>query len=258
MSTPLPRPAAVLLDFGGVLTEVYHADDGFGETTIAVAELLEAIGEDGLVLDGIETDLRAGAQAYEVWKRSQSAEPAPRELTHREFWERFICVDWPASARAAVGAHAAPLCEIFESTTVLRPARAGASEFLGDLREMGIPVALVCNTMSGVGTRKLMSRYGFSSLVALELYSDELGLRKPNPALLTWALTALRRDAADVWYVGDKYDRDVLAARRAGVGGAILMTSGDTDPTRRRDQEADAVVADPTELRALLRQHVAG
>lgn len=248
-STPgsMSAPRAVVLDFGGVLTEVHHDDGGFRATAEAVAGVLDRAGAVRRSVDEIEADLRAGSAAYEKWKRAESDHFSPREVSHREFWDRFVTTDWSPAARAVVAAEAASLCRIFEATTVIRPPRRGARELLETLAARGIGRALVCNTLSAVGTRQLMVDYGFDPLVPVQIYSDEAGIRKPNPNLLIWAMTALDVAPADVWYVGDKYDRDVFAARRAGVA-AVLMTSGDTDPDQSAGIEPDLVVPDPAAL----------
>jgi FMN phosphatase YigB (HAD superfamily) len=59
----------------------------------------------------------------------------------------------------------------------------------------------------------------------VQVYSDELGARKPNPAMVTAATDALGVAPADTWFVGDTLWRDTLCARRAGVGCAILVRS---------------------------------
>jgi hypothetical protein len=52
--------------------------------------------------------------------------------------------------------------------------------------------------------------------------------------------------------VGDKYNRDILGARRAHLGAAVLMTSRGGPGTPVRDIQPDAEVGSPTELLALL------
>jgi N-acetyl-D-muramate 6-phosphate phosphatase len=137
----------------------------------------------------------------------------------------------------------------------VRPAQDGAREMLEGVAELGLPTALICNTLSANGTRRLVRDHGFAGLLSVELYSDEQGLRKPNPAIFTLALRALDLAPEQVWYVGDKLDRDVLAARRAGLGAAILMTSNDTTERAATGLAPDVVLSDPRELLDLVRTH---
>jgi N-acetyl-D-muramate 6-phosphate phosphatase len=248
----LRLPAAVFLDFGGVLTDVQRRDDGFRETAETVVALLRRASCTSLDRRAVERDLRAGAAAHEAWKRSQSRAPAPLEIAGADFWEQFVTGDWPPAARALVSAAAPALCDAFEAATVARPAKAGAGALLDALASRGIRTALICNTISGHGTRRLLREHGFADRLGVEVYSDELGRRKPNPAVFAPALAGLAVAPADVWYVGDKYDRDVLAARRAHLGAAILMESAATDPAQRWGPAPDAVVRSPAELETLL------
>ena len=49
--------------------------------------------------------------------------------------------------------------------------------------------------------------------------------RKPNPGMLLQAASALALDLKSSWLVGDKAD-DVEAAQRAGIAGALQVTTG--------------------------------
>lgn len=95
-------------------------------------------------------------------------------------------------------------------------------------------------------------RAGVAGRFAARFYSDEQGIRKPNPELARRAAAALGVDPAGCWFVGDTRSRDVLVARRAGLGAAVLMRSPRTDPD---GAEPDAEVADPRELHSLLAAH---
>lgn len=255
MPDALVRPAAVFLDFGGVLTEVHKRDAGYGETAQRVGRLLHRCGIT-MKAEALEEHIRAGSRAFEAWKRAQSRAAAPHEPSHREFWDLFVTADWPANARAAVASHASELCEVFEAATVARPPKVGARELLESLAALQLPTALICNTLSGNGTRRLVREYGFDGLLSIELYSDEQGLRKPNPEIFSLALTALDQDPCDVWYVGDKLDRDILAARRAGLGAAILMAPQTLVDNTMPGLAPDALVRHPRELRELVQAHV--
>jgi FMN phosphatase YigB (HAD superfamily) len=60
-------------------------------------------------------------------------------------------------------------------------------------------------------------------------------------------------DPADVWYVGDNHDRDVVCGARAGVGATVLMVSRSTAKTPYTvRQRPDATVDDPHGLLTLL------
>jgi FMN phosphatase YigB (HAD superfamily) len=69
------------------------------------------------------------------------------------------------------------------------------------------------------------------------------------------ACRALGVDPAQVWYVGDTYDRDVVCGARARVGATVLMVSRSTEkiPYKVR-QSPQATVEDPHGLLSLLEE----
>jgi len=233
------RPRALLLDFGGVIVE-YRGEAGPAET-FASAEsaasdaaqrlsrgvalrLYEIVGG-AVPLDVIEADFAAGDAAYSQWRDAMARPHAPTELTHAQFWSDFVCADWPEPARAAVLARAG---ELAYAVTALGPGwglRDGVTEVLDAADAAGIPVVVVSNTFCGAAFRDFLDRSGVGGRFAAQFYSDEVGVRKPNPALVRAATDHLGVAPGEVWFVGDTPLRDILAARRAGVGLAVLVRS---------------------------------
>lgn len=104
--------------------------------------------------------------------------------------------------------------------------------------------------------RDFLTRTGVADRFAAQFYSDEEGIRKPNPELALRAAMAVAVNPAQCWFVGDTRSRDILVARRAGLGAAILMRSLRAEPAPHRDgSEPDAEVADPRELHTLVAAH---
>lgn len=248
------QPEAVLLDFGGVLVDVVHRPLGLAEVTREVHELLRQSRANSLAADRIERDVRAGWQAYDDWKRAQNRRAEPREIAHREFWEEFVCADWPAPAREVVAAHATRLCERIDVATKDRPRREGALELLAGLRELRLRTAVVSNALAGSASRALVRDHGFAELLDAQVYSDEVAMRKPNPGIFRRAAELLGVELQRCWYVGDTLDRDVLGGRRAGVGCVLLLPSRETDRGIDVVAHADQVIERPTDILRLLRE----
>jgi N-acetyl-D-muramate 6-phosphate phosphatase len=248
--TTLRPPRALLLDHGGVLMRsVKHP-----ERMAAFADrVLALVGPSaGLDRTAVLADIEAGKAAYRAWKNGSVRSPEPREIGHRELWEDLIAADWPPAARTLVGAEALPLCRemtLAESDKQVAP---GMLETLRLARAHGIRTGIVSNTLLGSLNRDLARRFGTDPYLDVQVYSDEIGLRKPAPETIRMAARALSVDPADCWYVGDNYDRDVVCGMRAGVGATILMRPADRrDPAAR--PQPDAEVADGPGLLALLR-----
>ncbi len=245
-------PDAVLFDFGGVLVDVVHRPGGLREVANEVHEVLRGSHANSIGLDRIERDVRAGWKAYRDWKAGEGRRAKPREMGHREFWEDLVAADWPDRPRAAVVERASELCLRVDLATKDRPPKKDALETLRSLAAHGLRLGLVSNALCGAGSRGLARDYGFEPYLRVQVYSDEVGARKPNPAIFEAAAKALTADLARCWYVGDQLDRDVLGGRRARVGKVILLPSGDTGTGNDAVVSPDLVIKRPSELLALL------
>jgi FMN phosphatase YigB (HAD superfamily) len=247
------KPAALLLDFGGVIFETRSRPGWTAQLAKEVHAQLAAAGHSALDGEMIETDLLAALAANKAWKAAMSRPYAPRDTTHAQFWGDFVAADWPEPARTVVLAHATPLCRRMGELCADRTPREGIRELFDSARRRDIPIGVVSNALLGDVHRLALAETGLEQYIAVQLYSDELGIRKPNPEMIATAARALDVSAQQCWYVGDNYDRDVVCGRRAQVACNVLMVAKSTykRPYRVRD-EPDVVVADPHELLSLL------
>lgn len=249
----LIRPAALLLDFGGVVVATTNRPSWPEELAAELHHDLAAAGCHELTPDDIVCDLKAAAAADSHWKNAMSRPAAPVEMTAHHYWAEFVGADWPPAARAFVTAHAQVLCHRQGELRQSRETRAGIGELLDTADHHGLPVAVVSNALSGSVHRAYLRHTGLDKRLALQVYSDEAGVRKPNPEMIHLAARALDVPAARTWYVGDNFDRDVLCGRRAGVGASVLMEArGTYERPYVVRVRPDAVVADPYGLRDLL------
>ncbi|MFI5931029.1 HAD family hydrolase [Actinoplanes sp. NPDC051494] len=244
--TAVPAPAALLLDFGGVLVEA--ADPTDDPATPALVLRLHNLAEGTLTPGEIGRSLTTGLAAYAAWRDLDE----PAELGHEEVWARFITPSWPAPAREAVRRNASKLSYdvAWKPTWELRP---GIPEALRAARAAGLPMAVVSNTICGAAHRDFLTRAGVGTLFSTQIYSDEAGVRKPNPEMIWYAARELNVPTGSCWFVGDSYRRDVACARRADAGAAILFRSRRTtgeDPAGH--PQPDATVEDGFGLRDLL------
>jgi len=117
----------------------------------------------------------------------------------------------------------------------------GARPALERLRAQGIVLALVSNTMRSPGTtlRRLLERYGMLGSFAHTTFSDEVGVRKPDPEIFALTLRALGVEATAAVHVGDDPILDVLGARAAGLR-VVQVTS--SSQRASRGPQPDAVV----------------
>ena len=125
------------------------------------------------------------------------------------------------------------------------------------MTDRGIVCAIVSNALSGAGSRRLVREQGLEPYLALQVYSDEEGIRKPNPQIFAIAAERIGIRLTECWYVGDQIDRDILGGRRAGVGRVLLLPSGSTGTGNDAVAEPDAVIQRPSDLLDLIPVRVA-
>lgn len=234
-AAPLPpspalatRPEALLLDFGGVVVETRRRPDALSEIAGVVAEELARAGHD-IPPERLLPILAGGRKALKDWKNSASRRLAPRELTHREIWGDFYATPLPPAAREVLMGSAGALQQLVTLAGLEHTLRPGIRELVALAAELGVPLGIVSNAHSGRAHRIIMEREGLTEAFGVQVYSDEVGVRKPNPEMIEIAATALGTTPDRCWYVGDTYDRDVVAGRRAGVAAVVLTRHHHTD-----------------------------
>lgn len=248
------RPDALLLDFGGVVFETEKLPEGRYRAAALVRERLARAGH-LLETESVLASIEAGLDALKHWKHAMSRTIEPVELTHLALWEDFLLADQPEAVRAVAAGDGRELMAAINPLLSDHRVRPGAAELLRLARDLGVRVGIVSNAHSGLSHRNLMRRFGLEPLVDVQLYSDEVGFRKPHPGMIRRAAAALGTVPERCWYVGDTQDRDVQAGRRAGTGAVILTRSKHTDrPPFPVADKADAVFDTPEGLIPALAQ----
>jgi putative hydrolase of the HAD superfamily len=91
---------------------------------------------------------------------------------------------------------------------------------LGRLAASGVALGVVSNTMRtpGVVLRQILDRAQLLGLFKVVVFSDECGVRKPDPEIFRLALRQVGACPEESCHVGDDAVLDVEGARRAGMG----------------------------------------
>ncbi|ANC31501.1 HAD family hydrolase [Isoptericola dokdonensis] len=250
------RPDALLLDFGGVLLTTSKRPGGLEEMSRHVADVLARAGHHRSPAELAEV-LQGGKKALKDWKNAASRRLEPAELDHRTIWREFYGSPLTPAEREVLAGSAGTLQHVITRTLTDHAVRPGVRELLALARELGVPVGVVSNAHSGRAHREIMDETGLAPFVAVQVYSDEVGIRKPNPGIIELAARALGTTAERSWYVGDTFDRDVAAGRRARAGAVVLTRDHHTDrPPFAVADTPDADLPDPRGLVDLLRATV--
>jgi N-acetyl-D-muramate 6-phosphate phosphatase len=235
-------PRALLLDFGGVVAEAVDDSADPGLPTRVHTLIGGAV-----PVERIAADMAAADHARDRWRE----DPSHPELTHIQLWGEFVAKGWPEHAREIVVGWADELTD--EWARRKWDVVEGMAEVLEYTIGRGLFVAIVSNTRSGQAYRAFLERAGLTGAFAAQIYSDEVGVFKPNPQIIHTAAQALDVSVGKCWFVGDSLSRDIECGRRAGVGAAILRPSRSWTNDRWQ-AEPDAVVADGHELLKLLKR----
>ena len=146
----------------------------------------------------------------------------------------------------AVAAYRAHHPSVMFTGTVLMP---GVADTVPELRRRGLKLG-VCSNKRVEFTRRLVAALGLGASLEVVLGPDDVGVPKPDPAMLVEAARRLGGSSRDTIYVGDMAV-DVEAGRAAGMetwlilGGAV----GKDDPVT---SGPDRVLTSFSELAELL------
>ena len=119
----------------------------------------------------------------------------------------------------------------------------GARETLERLAERGIHRALICDTgfTPGRVVSQLLDRLDLRNLLQATVFSDEVGVPKPDARMFRAALTALGSEAAGAVHVGDLRSTDIAGARAMGMGSIRLRwRHDDSEDLPDGDEVADS------------------
>jgi FMN phosphatase YigB (HAD superfamily) len=202
----MARPAAVLLDVGGVflLPEHERIAGAFARAEHEVSvDLLDDAHYAAAVRFAVELDAEADWAA--CWQ------------TYLEGYADFCGV--AADRLDEVHRH---LDSEFADAALWYREVPGCREGLAALDATGVRLGIVSNADGMIGERLrerelLQVGPGVGVEVECVIDSGAVGVMKPDPRIFRLALEAMGVDAADAWYVGDMPGIDVVGARRAGL-----------------------------------------
>jgi putative hydrolase of the HAD superfamily len=224
---------AVVFDLYGTLVHEFPAGE-FHEAVRAVGETL------GLDPDGFQE----GWEATAIGR--QTGEFLDVEENVRMICLAFGVVPDDETLTDAL-AHRWALYE-----TYFHP-RPGAEETLAGVAARGLPMALV--SMCAPDTPDLWHASPLSGFVGVEVFSCEVGLRKPDPEIYLLASERLGVEPKACLYVGDGAYGEMSGAAVVGMT-PVLIRDPDEDPSDVLRPEAEdwdgAAIADLREVLSLL------
>ncbi len=149
--------------------------------------------------------------------------------------EGFAAADW----------HDTVLNDLY-ANTMAETAR--SRQVLTQLKER-YPMVLVSNFYGNIAT--VLDEFGFSGLFDSIVESAVVGVRKPNPMIFTLGVEALGMEAGKVLVVGDSYDKDIEAAKKAGCQTIWIKGEPWNDGEQADTSSADRIIERIEELEGI-------
>jgi putative hydrolase of the HAD superfamily len=134
----------------------------------------------------------------------------------------------PEAVRRALAVREALYAEWF------RP-QPGAVQTLRTLRERGTPVALCSNC--ALDAPALWTASPLAGLIDVLVFSSEVGLRKPDPAIYLLTAERLGVEPAACLFVGDGANRELTGAAAVGMHPVRIVDAGEAGPMLRPDRD---------------------
>jgi len=136
--------------------------------------------------------------------------------------------------------------------TMFHP-RVGAMETVQAVKERGYGTALV--SMCAPDAPAMWRASEMASFIDVEVFSSEVGLRKPDPAIYLWATNGLGVEPSGCVYVGDGAYGELRGATEVGMTAYLIADPTvdiETSLTPERESWDGRTVADLRELLDLL------
>jgi putative hydrolase of the HAD superfamily len=242
---------AITIDFWGTLLfDPPSSDDRYKARRIRDFETI-------LAGAGVRTSMAALDRAYEasashlgrIWATHRDVPVQEHVRAIIGGIDRGLATRLPADLLA-------PLVDAYVRPILMVPPTVddGAVKALRTLTDLGYALAIVSNTMRtpGVMLRRVLERYGLLGYFAHEAFSDETGVRKPDPAIFLGALRAMGAEPAHAIHVGDDPVLDVEGAHAAGMRVVqVTAVPADAPPARRPDAVVPSLIALPDAIEHL-------
>lgn len=139
---------------------------------------------------------------------------------------------WPTGSQVAEALEAR--AALYRKWFVPRP---GAEEVLVELRRRSVPTALI--SMCAPDTPPLWRASPLGGMVDVEVFSSEVGLRKPDPEIYLLACGRLGVEPSTCLYVGDGSYRELTGAAAVGMRPVLIRDPAEAEILALRPHAED-------------------
>jgi len=202
----------ILFDMGGTLRRTVKRTRE--EKKQVVQQIMNLVGALGSAQEFTPL-LSRRAKAYKHW-----AEQTHTELNESDLWTKWMLPDFPAGK---ISGMAIQLNQLYREASGLRVIFPESRAVVLELFRRGYRLGLVSNTTSSVEVPALLKEQKLTGCFETVILSAVVGKRKPDPSILLDAIQRMGVAPENCAYVGDRVERDVAAARKAGFSKAVIL-----------------------------------
>ncbi len=110
----------------------------------------------------------------------------------------------------------------YEPFSKLAKVEPDIKDTLSALRRMGLKLGILSNTFISTGSLdKHLAELGILSFFPYRLYSYQFEFRKPDKRIFEAAIAKMAEPAESILFVGDRLDKDIRPALKAGMQAAL-------------------------------------
>lgn len=102
----------------------------------------------------------------------------------------------------------------------------GAIETVKALKEKGLKLAVISNTVHGTIEEQLIEDFGLKGCFSVLALSCRLGVRKPRRDIFMWTASKLQLEPHQLLHIGDDPQADVFGALRSGFWSGHYLKTG--------------------------------
>ncbi len=241
----------VFFDMGGTIQSFRYTR----ELRVQNAPLLrDCLEKGGIQLSLSDEDLAdvvtRGMDMYHKWNRESMIELPPFEV-----WKNVVFKDF-AIAENLLSPIAEELAYLYETRFYIRKMRPEIPSVLETLTTLGFRIGCISNTQSRQQVPSNLKEYGIFHYFDRIVLSSEYGRRKPDPSIFYYAARMARVPTGSCVYIGDKVNRDILGAKRAGFNLAIQIIHSYDTGEPDLGATPDAIIHSMTELIPILEESI--
>ena len=169
------------------------------------------------------------------------------EASEKELWTKWLLPDYPMETVAPMSGQ---LTRLWRDHVGRRIPRPDVKTTIPELHKRGYVLGIIANTITEREIPNWIESDGLTDCFQAIVLSSKVGIRKPNPEIFLEAARRVGIEPAKCAYVGDNPARDVVGARSAGYGLAILILEPDsaTSAVLTDEHKPDHVIRELSEL----------